>query len=326
MRKLLLAVLVLVGLQTQAQTNLTTAVDFTVTDIHGDTHNLFNYLDNGKHVIVDCFFTTCGPCIASVPTLNQAYTDYGCNTGEIIFISIDNGESDAAVLQYENDYGGLLPSVSGNDGGGNAVISAYGISAYPTVVLIAPDRTILEQDIFPVSNITTALPNAGLNMASCAVTPTWDCTDSLEVTDVVIDNANLTMNIAIYNGYNIFLHDPYVAFTIDANGDTIQQGNPNLFGVSFFDTALCNYSIPSAIIPTYPLTIYFVYHIPPSDWDTCILTYNSTPTAITYVKVSGDRKLISIVDILGRETKGTKNEPLFYIYDDGTVEKRITIE
>jgi hypothetical protein len=32
------------------------------------------------------------------------------------------------------------------------------------------------------------------------------------------------------------------------------------------------------------------------------------------------------IDVLGRETKGAKNEPLFYIYDDGTVEKRIVIE
>ena len=39
-----------------------------------------------------------------------------------------------------------------------------------------------------------------------------------------------------------------------------------------------------------------------------------------------DRKLLKIVDILGRDAKGKKNEPLFYIYDDGTVEKRITIE
>jgi len=29
---------------------------------------------------------------------------------------------------------------------------------------------------------------------------------------------------------------------------------------------------------------------------------------------------------LGRETKGKKNEPLFYIYDDGTVDKQIIIE
>ena len=150
-----------------AQTSLTTAVDFTVTDVHGNTHNLFTYLDNGKHVIVDFFFTTCGPCISSVPTMNTAFTNYGCNSGEVIFIAIDDGDSDAEVLQYENDYGGLLPSVSGIDGGGNAVNSAYGISAYPTVILIAPDRTILEQDIYPVSNITTALPNAGLTIAVC---------------------------------------------------------------------------------------------------------------------------------------------------------------
>jgi len=31
------------------------------------------------------------------------------------------------------------------------------------------------------------------------------------------------------------------------------------------------------------------------------------------------------INISGRETKGI-NQPLFYIYDDGTVEKRIIIE
>jgi thiol-disulfide isomerase/thioredoxin len=163
-----------------AQTSLTTAVDFTVTDVHGNSHNLFSLLNEGKYVIVDFFFTTCGPCISSVPTLNQAFTDYGCNTGEVFFISIDDGDSDAEVLQYENSYGGLLPSVSGNDGGGNSVNSAYGISAYPTVILIAPDHTILEQDIFPVSNITTALPNAGLNIAVC------DTGSSTAITEITI--------------------------------------------------------------------------------------------------------------------------------------------
>ena len=37
-------------------------------------------------------------------------------------------------------------------------------------------------------------------------------------------------------------------------------------------------------------------------------------------------ELIRIIDVLGREKKETKNETLFYIYDDGTVEKRIVIE
>ena len=39
-----------------------------------------------------------------------------------------------------------------------------------------------------------------------------------------------------------------------------------------------------------------------------------------------NKQLIKIVDLLGRESKDLKNQPLFYIYDDGTVEKKIIIE
>lgn len=39
-----------------------------------------------------------------------------------------------------------------------------------------------------------------------------------------------------------------------------------------------------------------------------------------------NKQLILITDILGRKTKARKNEVLFYIYDNGTVDKRIIIE
>jgi hypothetical protein len=38
-----------------------------------------------------------------------------------------------------------------------------------------------------------------------------------------------------------------------------------------------------------------------------------------------NKELLKTTDLLGRETNET-NQPLFYIYDDGTVEKRIVIE
>jgi hypothetical protein len=41
---------------------------------------------------------------------------------------------------------------------------------------------------------------------------------------------------------------------------------------------------------------------------------------------NANRKLEKTVDILGRDIKPQTNTPLFYIYDDGTVEKRIVIE
>ena len=37
-------------------------------------------------------------------------------------------------------------------------------------------------------------------------------------------------------------------------------------------------------------------------------------------------KIIKSVDILGRDVTEKRTTPLFYIYDDGTVEKKIIIE
>ena len=47
------------------------------------------------------------------------------------------------------------------------------------------------------------------------------------------------------------------------------------------------------------------------------------PTAIE--EQTTNKELLKVIDLLGRETKQA-NQTLFYIYDDGTVEKRIVIE
>ena len=39
-----------------------------------------------------------------------------------------------------------------------------------------------------------------------------------------------------------------------------------------------------------------------------------------------NKELFKMIDIFGRETKGKKNQPQFYIYDDGTVEKKLIVE
>jgi hypothetical protein len=55
------------------------------------------------------------------------------------------------------------------------------------------------------------------------------------------------------------------------------------------------------------------------------LVVDSCITNTQFNILSKERKIIKILDLLGRETKQT-NQPLFYIYNDGTVEKRIVIE
>jgi len=56
----------------------------------------------------------------------------------------------------------------------------------------------------------------------------------------------------------------------------------------------------------------------------CGLTTCSYTTSIK--EHTTNKELLKVTDLLGREAKDTKNEILFYIYDDGTVEKRIVIE
>lgn len=50
----------------------------------------------------------------------------------------------------------------------------------------------------------------------------------------------------------------------------------------------------------------------------------NTSTAIDNF-VLHHKRLVKIVDVLGRETKEIKNQPLYYIYNDGTIEKKIII-
>tara|TARA_B100001250_G_scaffold391939_1_gene393301 strand:+ start:450 stop:941 length:492 start_codon:yes stop_codon:yes gene_type:complete len=52
----------------------------------------------------------------------------------------------------------------------------------------------------------------------------------------------------------------------------------------------------------------------------------NTTFLIDYTKNNVNKKILNIIDFYGREKQKIKNQPLFYIYDDGTVEKRIIIE
>tara|TARA_B000000565_G_scaffold178068_1_gene135007 strand:+ start:221 stop:979 length:759 start_codon:yes stop_codon:yes gene_type:complete len=49
-------------------------------------------------------------------------------------------------------------------------------------------------------------------------------------------------------------------------------------------------------------------------------------TSINNLGNTEKKLLVKIIDFLGRKSKGVKNQPLFYIYDDGTVEKKIIFE
>jgi len=64
-----------------------------------------------------------------------------------------------------------------------------------------------------------------------------------------------------------------------------------------------------------------------NEWDTiCQATYDycdGTWSGPLLTRTEVNKELIMITDLLGRPAKQSKNQLLFYIYDDGTVEKKL---
>jgi len=164
MKKLLLFIITLsITFLTIGQTALTEAVDFNVETIDGDSIRLYSLLDNDKIVVIDFFFSTCGPCKQYAPDFQKAYKEFGENESNVFFMGINFGDINEGVREFDSIFGLTYPSVSGYQGGGGSVVEDYGVVSYPLVIVITPDHQIAEQSIWPptTANIMNAVINLG---------------------------------------------------------------------------------------------------------------------------------------------------------------------
>ena len=145
-----------------------------------------------------------------------------------------------------------------------------------------------------------------------------DVINNILLETIIVDN-NLISEVDVTNNANINVLDisdnPNLQCADIRNGNNINisgfyaTGNPNLYCINV-DDSLYSVNNWTNILAQH----YFSNNCPVNCALSNIQEYND------------DKKILQKIDILGRETKGKKNEPLFYIYDDGTVEKRITVE
>ncbi len=176
MKKIILVFVFLISMGVKAQTSLTTAVDFTATDIDGNTFHLFDKLDSGKYVMLDFMFTNCGPCQVTAPKLHGAFLNYGANASnaQVYFVSINRDDNNSVMHTWESTYfnptGPYPLGISGTQGSATAgpqtFHNTYGINAFPTMILIAPNHQIVETDMWPISSaatFTTYFQAHGLN-------------------------------------------------------------------------------------------------------------------------------------------------------------------
>ena len=158
-----------------------------------------------------------------------------------------------------------------------------------------------------------------------------DCS-LLSVTDVIIQNDSITFEI--YNADTMDTHYPYVAYTLDATGDTIQNGQMNWYVTPGEATSYYYYThnmeFGPLVLPSfeYPLSIYFTYTNfngeDPGDY-TCELLYYPEMEIIN-PEVNLEKTLLKTIDILGREVKNIPYKILIDLYDDGSTKKRIIFE
>lgn len=171
-----LIIAALFSISLQAQTPLTEAVDFTATDHEGNEINLFEILDGGQYVLIDFFYSTCGGCPEVATNMVDAYYQLGCNEHDVFFMEVSASDHPNSAATWINTYSIPYPTIHNDfygttiEGQGTDICNLYQVELYPTLILIAPDRQIVHQDIYPVhspEDIINPLVQAGIEEHPC---------------------------------------------------------------------------------------------------------------------------------------------------------------
>lgn len=148
------------------------APDFTVTDLNGVSHTLYDYLDDGKMVILDFSATWCPPCwnYHQAHILKDIYTAYGPNgTDEImvLFIEADPSTPVSALYGTGNTQGDWVTGTPYPiiDDGNGSLNSAYQISFFPTLYGVCSDRKIYQVGQTSIAGWLDRLESCGLQGA-----------------------------------------------------------------------------------------------------------------------------------------------------------------
>ena len=122
--------------------------DFTVTDQNGTEHTLSKLLESKKAVVLNLWYTTCGPCKMEFPYLQQAYNEY---KDDIALLALSPMDSASAVAAFATENGLTLPMVA-CDPAWDGLIQGI---AYPTTIVVDRFGTVALIHIGGIDNSKT---------------------------------------------------------------------------------------------------------------------------------------------------------------------------
>jgi len=121
-----------------------TAPDFELEALDGETITLSDY--RGQVVLIDFWATWCGPCIAVLPELIDAYSEYHEDGFEIIGISLDN--SRRALMRFVDEREGMAwINIFPGEAWDSPIADEYGVEAIPFTLLLDGEGVIRYRDL-----------------------------------------------------------------------------------------------------------------------------------------------------------------------------------
>jgi Leucine-rich repeat (LRR) protein len=282
------------------------------------------------------FSTNCATALGCTDSLacnydSLATIDDGSCVYPIIWqqaFSICNGDSivvGSNIYTSSGNYTDTLSSLNGCD-----------TIMYTNINVIQP---IVWQQAFSICNGDSIVIGSNIYTSSGNYTDTLNASngcDSIVYTNIGVASPiiwqqafSICNGDSIVVGSNIYTSSGNYTDTLSSlNGcDTIMYTNILANNNSYsFDTLVASVSIVWNGIPLSVSGDYSITLINAVGCDS-IVNLNLTITNSTSVEENNNNKeLIKITNVLGQETPYRKNTPLFYIYNDGTVEKKIIIE
>lgn len=114
--------------------------DFTITDIHGNSYNLYTETAQGKIILLDFYSVACYTCILNTPTLQNIWETYGYNGDSLWVWGIEStAVNDTIISNFETDNNVTFPGFSTLID--DTLKQLFHISYTPQYYIICPDNT-----------------------------------------------------------------------------------------------------------------------------------------------------------------------------------------
>ena len=119
----------------------TPAPDFTLKDLNGNKITLSNY--RGKVVILNFWSTTCGPCLAEIPSLVTLQREFKNQGLVILGIALDPSEGPVheSVARLKIEYATLM------DSNKDVYFDTYGLFGQPISIIVDRNSMVREKII-----------------------------------------------------------------------------------------------------------------------------------------------------------------------------------